>query len=209
MLSGFKKLGCKKSPLSGSVLVELALVIPVLITLTFAALDYGQIIFVNQEMERILNEGLRFASTNNAITENSSNGSLDENLGCTPRKLSECGSPSENCPEAYYNTINRMINLQTNILKQKVTIREIVIDYDVTSYEAQAEIDQDFCNHEPIESFEEIGLNGLPVCLRTIAGEITYEYIGNSIFFRGSNYKVTSRMPFLGIGTEGSGVLCM
>lgn len=173
----------------GSVLVELAIVVPVLIGLTFAALDYGQIVYSNQEMSRILNEGLRYASKESGITAGVNGG-----LGCIPRKYSVCSTSPSSCPDTYNTLFARILNLRSAALKKIVTISEIEIDYDVSAAETTSET--------TCKSYA--ASEARPNCFRTIAGTITYSFTGMSIFFRGSNYKVTSRVSFLGVGREGT-----
>lgn len=190
---------------NGSVLVELAVAVPLLTLLTFGVYDYGRNLNIYQGMERILQEGLRVASKDEGLSETPLGGPNTWSPAVFTNFLSDEESPntihqgkglSDSCTRGS-EIVCRILELTIKNFGDSVTIDSVIIDYDITRNE----------DNEP-DNIPGGETDTQQVCSRTIRGEVSYSLNGPSFFSPILSGKVSSRVPYFRIGPNEDGIRC-
>lgn len=184
----------------GSVLVELAIVVPLLTLLAFGTYDYGRNLNIHQGVERILYEVLRQTSLDKRISEEP----MSAPNTWTPATFSNFYDRGNEPNTLYKNQCQRGLEAVCRALEltfrnygDKVRLGSILLDYDITRNEP----DED-------DNIAGLGTGTDQRCSRTIRGEIRYTISGPSFFRPILGGTVTARVPYFKVGPNEEGVRC-
>jgi hypothetical protein len=186
----------------GSVLVELAVAVPLLTLLAFGVYDYGRNLNIYQGMERILQEGLRVASRDEGLSKTPLGGPNTWSPAVFTNFLSNDGSPNTIMQPGGHcirgsEIVCRILELTIKNFGNSVTINYILIDYDITRNE----------EGEP-DNIPGGQIDQTQPCSRTIRGELSYSVNGPSFFSPILGGKVSARVPYFKIGPREDGERC-